>query len=101
MSLLIKEQGKLQTRGLEDSRIEAYRSGTGVGGYVPCRRYGATVSGQVGKFKATKGTAEEGPLMIGSDALLNRARYVPLARTALDWADTADIPSTTARPAGI
>lgn len=39
--------------------------------------------------------------MIGEKALLNRARYVLCARTALDWADTADLPSTTARPAGV
>lgn len=47
-------------------------------------------------MQATKGTAEKGTFLIGETALLNRARYVPCTRTALDWADTADIPSTTA-----
>lgn len=88
---------------LEDPRtIEAYRSGTGDLGWVrtlqEIRCHGIWAGGEV---QATKGTAEKGTFLIGLKALLNRARYVPLARTALDWADTADIPSTTVRPAGV
>lgn len=63
---------------------------------VPLGYCGTMVSGQVGKVQAAKGTAERGAFLIGQTALLNRARYVPCDRTALDWADTADLPSTTA-----
>lgn len=51
---------------------------------------------QSGEVQAAKGTAERGDFLIGETALVNRARYVPCTRTALDWADTADLPSTTA-----
>lgn len=49
-----------------------------------------------GEVQAAKGTAEKEAFLIGQTALLNRARYVPCDRTALDWPDTADLPSTTA-----
>lgn len=93
---------RLETRGPKNNRGLQYRSGTGDLGWVrtlqEIRCHGIWAGGEV---QATKGTAEKGTFLIGLKALLNRARYVPLARTALDWADTADIPSTTARPAGV
>lgn len=88
VSLLIKDQGKTPDsrtrRGLdEDSRIEAYSPGTGVGWIrtlQEIRCHGIWVGGEV---QAPKGTAEEETFLIGLKALLNRARYVSLARTGI------------------
>lgn len=84
---------ELQTRLDSTRQSGAWGSGTGVRTLQEIRCYGIWASGEV---QATKGTAEKGAFLIGKGALLNRARYVPCSRTALDWADTADIPSTTA-----
>lgn len=83
---------------LGGSRDEACRSGSSVRTLQEIRCHGIWAGGEV---QATKGTAEKRASLIGEGALLNRARYVPCTRTALDWADTADLPSTTARPAGV
>lgn len=86
-------EGRLRTR---DSRLENSGlaiAGPGVPALQKIRCHGIWASGEV---RAAKGTAEKRVLLIGKAALLNRARYVPCTRTALDWADTADLPSANA-----
>lgn len=95
---LLSEQTRAANSRLGDWRIEACRSGSLVRTLQEIGCHGIWASGEV---QATKGTAEKRASLIGEKALLNRARYVPCARTALDWADTADLPSTTARPADV
>lgn len=95
VSQLREQSRELQFR---DLRIEACRSGSSVRTLQEIGCHGIWASGEV---QATKGTAEKSASLIGENGLLNRARYVLCARTALDWADTADLPSTTARPAGV
>lgn len=77
-----------ETRAVE----QVDQLGLAVAGYIWLPRY----LGKWGSSSPLREQPRRGAFLIGTKALLNRARYVPCTRTALDWADTADLPSTTA-----